>query len=98
MDLIRAVAANPNQYPDRFIAIPLRLVPKILTEERIRLLEVLRSEGPFNTVQEAADAVGRDVTRVSRDLKELVVVGLATAERHGRAKRIEALNVPILLA
>lgn len=98
--LARDVIAHPEQYPDRFVAIPLEPDPvaSLLSRERLRLLRELRDEGPYDSVGALAKALGREATRVSRDVAVLSAVGLVLVERRGKAKRVRAVNRPIILA
>jgi len=97
--LLRDAIANPEDYPDRFVCIPLDpdLIPKILSRERIRLMREVLEVGEFDSVQELAVRLGRDPTRVGRDLKDLEIRGLLSLEREGKRKRIKARPVPIIL-
>ena len=97
--LMRDVAANPDHFPDRFVAIPLdpKMIAGIFTEERIRLLKEIREQGPFHSVGQLASRVHRDETRVSRDLRFLVDAGLASTRRRGKAKEVSGTNRPIVI-
>lgn len=97
--LIRAVAADPDRYPDRFIAIPLdpELTPRLLTPERLRLLKMVRDKGPFSSLNELAHRLDREQSRVSRDVSDLVTMGLLRTKRHGKSKSVEAPKRPIVL-
>lgn len=97
--LMRDVAAHPDHFPDRFVAIPLdpEMISRIFTEERIRLLKELRERGPFRSVGKLADRVKRDETRVSRDLRFLVDAGLASTQRRGKSKEVRGTDRPIVI-
>ena len=99
-ELARRVAADPDAFPDDFIAIPLdpEIISRVFSPERVRLLKELREEGPFASVNELAEALGREQSRVSRDLNELMSAGLVETERKGKSKRVSAPDKPILLA
>lgn len=89
---------NEDRLPSDFMALPLDfdLVIGILTRERIRLLDHLRTNGPAESLQELADALDRDKTAVSRDVSFLNPA-LVQVESHGRQKRIWASDKPIII-
>jgi DNA-binding transcriptional ArsR family regulator len=99
-EMARQIVREPGRYPDRFVVIPLdpAIIGHVLSNERIRLLQVLREHGSFESVNELAQALDRDQSRVSRDLASLVELGLAHTRRHGKAKRVEADDRDILIA
>jgi predicted transcriptional regulator len=88
---------DPSAYPERFTVLPLdpEIIYKVFTPERIRLLRVLREEGPFDSVQALANRVGRDESRVSRDLSYMEPSRLVKLKRHGKAKKVSASDKPI---
>lgn len=98
-DMMRDIIARPEAYPDEFIVLPLDpdIISKVLSPERIRLLHELRAQGPFSSVNELADCLGRDQSRVSRDVADLVEMGLVKSERDGKSKRVSASKKPIWL-
>lgn len=98
-DLTKDLLEYTERYPDFFVSMPLDpdLIPKILSRERIRLMKEVLDAGEFASVQELAERLGRDPTRVGRDLKDLEVRGLLALEREGKRKRIRARPVPIIL-
>lgn len=89
---------NEDRLPEDFMALPLDydLVIGLLTRERIRLLDHLRTHGPVDSLQELADALDRDKTAVSRDVAFLTPA-LIQVETHGRQKRIHATDRPIII-
>ncbi len=95
--LLHDLLEHPDRYPDDFVNIPLdeEVLPQILTPQRIRLLRVLRDEGPFDSVTSLAERLQRDVSRVSRDLTTLD--NLVELERTGKAKRVSYAGRPILI-
>lgn len=97
--LAKKVTEHPDEWPDRFVAIPLdaKLLHQLLTPERIRLLNELREKGPFDSVQRLARHLRRDVTRVSRDLTALEGGGIVRLVRNGKVKKVSATRKPILL-
>ncbi len=72
------------------------LFTTILTRERVRLVNHLREHGPYETLQELADDLGRDKTAISRDLSYLEAT-LVKVEKVGRRKRIWAPDKPVIL-
>ncbi len=99
-ELAREIARDPDAYPRRFVVVPLdpSILKGILSDERVRMLRTIREAGPFESVNALAAALGRDQSRVSRDLRRLVDAGLVLTERHGKAKRVLASDREILLA
>lgn len=99
-DLARRVAEHPEEYPKHFVVVPLDpdILKEVLSEERLRMLRAVREEGPFESVNALAARLGRDQSRVSRDLRRLADAGLVVTERTGRAKRVAASDREILLA
>jgi predicted transcriptional regulator len=97
---IRKVArAPPGSYPENFIALewgsPLLL--QIMSGEKTRLIEYLRTHGPVDSVTTLSEALGRSREAVSRDLQVLVNVGVVHAEQHGRHKSLRATDQPIVV-
>ena len=97
--LARDVARDPDTYPDRFVALPVTssVVGSLFTRERQRLLWQLKKQGPYASLKELALALGRDATRVGRDLQPLLEVGLVKAEQNGKQKRLSATNMMLLI-
>lgn len=97
--IMREIAANPDSYPDKFVAVPLEpdIVASIFTPERIRLLMLVREEGPYESLDALARAVHRDGAAVSRDLRILTEAGLVASRRRGRSKQIHGTRRPIVL-
>lgn len=89
-----------DQYPDEFIAIPMtsRLAGQLFTEARRQLLEELRSHGEHESVAALAACVDRDASRVGRDLKPLIDVGLVRAKPFGKSKHLSLTNRPVILS
>lgn len=89
---------NLDHLPTDFTAMRLDydLITSVLTRERIRIINHLREHGPVESLQELADALGRDKTAISRDLSYLEA-DLVKVEKIGRRKRISAPDKPIIL-
>lgn len=67
---------------------------KTHTQTRRALLEDLRTHSPHESMAALATCVRRDTTRVSRDLKPLIDVGLVPTRPFGTTKRISAAGGP----
>lgn len=68
----------------------------VLTETRLRLVQVLREQGEMN-LKRLSQAVGRNVKNVSDDLEELESLGLILSHRVGRERRIRAVGEEIVI-
>lgn len=99
-ELARRIAARPEGFPEHFVVVPLdpEILKSVLSEERIRMLHAIREDGPFESINDLAAFLGRDQSRVSRDVRTLVDAGLVITERAGKAKRVTASDREILLA
>lgn len=93
------VVSHWQKYPDQFVAIPAAspLAGQLFSPERQRLLAVVKERGPFGSVDDLAKALHRDSTRVGRDLAPLVQAGLIRTVQHGKRKRVEPTNRPLLI-
>lgn len=85
--------------PERVFLLPFdsAILLRLFTPERMRLLSTVNEDGPFESVNELAEKLGRDQSRVSRDLQELETMGLLEIVREGRSKRIAAYSTDIVL-
>jgi len=99
-DLIRAVIENPDDFPDNFVAIPLdpELLQKLFSRERVRLLRTVQRKGPFTSLDALTKELGRNKTRVSRDVSILEAAGLIQVKKKGRTITLSAEKKPVLLA
>lgn len=88
-----------DKFPDEFVAISATspLVARLFSRERRRMIELLRTRGPFDSVDDLAKALDRDPTRVGRDLSPLVEAGLVRMIRRGKRKRVEPTGRPVLV-
>ena len=95
----RDMIEDPGSYPDDFLALPLDPdeISGLLTPERMRILRHLRDRKAVYSVSELAEVLGRDVSRVSRDLKELSEWGLVELTRNGKAKEVRRTARVIVL-
>lgn len=98
-ELTRDVAENPEAYPEEFVVIPMESdsLTELLTGERARILSTLRDEGPFESVRALAEALGRDPSRVGRDLDLLEGAGLVETEKRGRSRRVDGSGKAIVV-
>ncbi len=89
-----------DQFPDDFIAIPMTsdLAGQLFTEARRQLLDELRAHGEYESIAALAACLKRDPTRVGRDLKPLIDVGLVQARPFGKTKHLSATNRPVILS
>lgn len=99
-DFVRRVVARPEDYPERFVSIPMDpdLIRQVLSRERSRLVRYLQEHGPVASLHDLADALGRNYPSVSRDVGALVEFGLLDTEKVGRMKRIRATGRPVVVA
>lgn len=98
-DLAKKVVENWDEFPDEFIAIPVTspLASSLFTPERRRLLLELKTHGTHKSIGALADCLGRDATRVGRDIKPLIDVGLVLATPFGKNKKLSATNRPVII-
>lgn len=84
------VIQNPDKYPDNFISLPFDIddIQKAFGRERMRLYRTVKERGPFESLHELADALGRNYSSVSRDVTFLEGIGFLAVEKVGRQKRI----------
>lgn len=94
---IRKVAADPDAYPENFVAIRRDTVAKILSGQRSRLLDILETHGPFPELKALAKALKRKPSAVARDLRDLEATGLIERRRHGKRVSIRATRRPVLV-
>lgn len=90
LEFLEQVVRTPAAYPERFVAIPRNspVLTKLFSREPNRILDYLQKHGRADAVQEIADALKRNKSGVSRDIKLLVDFGLVTSTRHGKEKVI----------
>ncbi len=80
----------------------LDLVRKILTEERLRLIQVIKERNP-KSIYELARILNRNRSSVMRDLKHLRSIGLIEFDDSGKRNRkkpivrYEEINIVISL-
>lgn len=88
-----------DRYPDEFVVIPATspLARRLFSRQRQRIIELVRTHGPFDSVEELAHELDRDPTRVSRDLESLTEAGLLHTVRRGKRKRVEPSFRPVII-
>lgn len=98
-DLAEHVVEHDDLYPDHFVAIPASspLASTLFSGERRRLLTELKEHGEHESIGDLAACVDRDPTRVSRDLKLLIQIGLVETKRHGKTKSVRATGRPVII-
>ncbi len=99
MDFVARVARRPEEYPERFVALPMDpdVIAAILSRERTRLLQFLAREGPTPSVEALAGALKRNYASVSRDVGVLEQAGLVRTELHGKTKWVAATGLPVVV-
>lgn len=99
LDFLGKVVRAPEDYPDRFVAIPRNspLLTKLFSKEPNRILDYLHKHGHVDAIQELADALGRNKSGVSRDVQLLIDVGLVSATRKGKEKSVQPTEKVVLV-
>lgn len=98
--LFREVLAHPDRYPDDLLVIPMEnLVGKAspFSKQRLRILSTLRTNDGAESLDALARSLGREKTRVSKDVTYLEGLGLVACRRQGRTKRILPTHRRVLL-
>lgn len=98
LDFLRKAAQDTDAYPEDLVVMPLDydLLAAILTRERVRILNHLHDHGPVGSLQELADALGRDKSAVSRDVSYLSGT-YVEEQRIGRKVELRARKTLIVL-
>ena len=100
--VVRQTLADPHAFPDNAVIIPIHSLiddPRSpLSRERLRLLDMVRTEGPFASITLLAHALHRPRTRVGDDVGLLRAAGLLRTRRCGRDSHIEATQRIVVLA
>lgn len=99
-ELVQAAIRHPDGTPDRLtvLSLPNEEQDRLFTPKRLELIRALRDRGPEElTVSELAQAVGRRLDVVSRDLHALERYGVVELEKVGRTKRVHLATDMILL-
>lgn len=87
-ELTNKAIEDPDGTPDRYSIVELspEINYKVMTKERTKLLEQLKSNPNIKSITELSDEIGRPSESVSRDLRILENHGLIDLERNGRKK------------
>ena len=92
---------NPDRFTGDAIIIPVQALARGrrggLTPGRWKVLATIRSQGPFDSLEDLADAMGRPLARISQDVQALRNLDLVVADRRGRRKQLRADPRPILV-
>jgi predicted transcriptional regulator len=99
-ELLKTAITRPEETPDRLtvLSLPDEEQDQLLTLRRLELIRALRDHrGAELTVSELAEAVGRRVDVVSRDLHVLERYGIVELERVGRTKQVRLATDMILI-
>jgi len=86
VDALKRVERGEEFYEEKIVVENLDVLRKILTPERLRILQVIRSEKP-KSIYELAKLLDRDRAAVVRDLEYLQQLGLVEFEEERRGKR-----------
>ena len=86
VDALKRVERGEEFHEEKIVVENLDVLRKILTPERLRILQVIRSEKP-KSIYELAKLLDRDRAAVVRDLEYLQQLGLVEFEEERRGKR-----------
>ena len=86
VDALKRVERGEEFHEEKIVVENLDVLRKILTPERLRILQVIRSEKP-KSIHELAKLLDRDRAAVVRDLEYLQQLGLVEFEEERRGKR-----------
>lgn len=98
--MVRDMAEHPDRYPENTILLAPEDAGSVFTPERARIYSLVRERAVVPSVNELAELLGRDVTRVSRDVAFLEGYGLLHTERAPgqKTKQIHADLRPVVIA
>ena len=87
VDALKRVERGEEFHEEKIVVENLDVLRKILTPERLRILQVIRTEKP-SSIYDLAKLLDRDRAAVVRDLEYLQQLGLVEfeEERHGKRK------------
>ena len=86
VDAFKRVERGEEFHEEKIVVESLDVLRKILTPERIRILQVIKNERP-GSIYELAKLLDRDRAAVVRDLEYLQQIGLEfEEERHGKRR------------
>ena len=86
VDALKRVERGEEFHEEKIVVESLDVLRKILTPERLRILQVIRSEKP-GSIYELAKLLDRDRAAVVRDLEYLQQLGLVEFEEEKHGKR-----------
>jgi len=86
VDALKRVERGEEFHEEKIVVESLDVLRKILTPERLRILQVIRSEKP-KSIYELAKLLDRDRAAVVRDLEYLQQLGLVEFEEEKHGKR-----------
>ena len=97
-DFVGRVLQHPERYPDEavlFLMDPAE-VASVMTKERLRILRELQ-ERSYPSLVDLARALGRDVSRVRKDLLGLAKLGLVGFSKSGNRVRARTMATGIYI-
>ena len=97
-EIVRGMLDDPERHAQDAVVIAPDQVGEVFSPERARLYMVVQERGALESVSALAHLLGRDVSRVSRDVQYLEGFGLLRLERAGKAKRVVAERKPVIVA
>ncbi|RKY17788.1 MAG: ArsR family transcriptional regulator [Planctomycetota bacterium] len=86
VDAFKRVERGEEFHEEKIVVENLDVLRKILTPERLRILQVIRNERP-GSIYELAKLLDRDRAAVVRDLEYLQQLGLVEFEEEKHGKR-----------
>jgi predicted transcriptional regulator len=86
VDALKRVERGEEFEDEKIVVESLDVLRKILTPERLRILQVIRNERP-GSIYELAKMLDRDRAAVVRDLEYLQQLGLVEFEEERKGKR-----------
>ncbi len=99
--ILRDVAEHPDRFQGNILVLPLETLlgedESPFSKQRLRLLMEIRKQAP-HSLDDLAQRLHREKTRVSKDVKFLEGLGLVRSRLTGKTKRIEATGQAILIA
>jgi len=86
VEAFRRVERREEFREEKIVVESLDALRRVLTPERLRILQVIRNRNP-SSVYELAKMLGRDRAAVTRDLEVLELLGLVEFEEERKGKR-----------
>lgn len=100
MEWFEKVKEDPDSVPDKTVVFtwPEAELAEVFTKERLRLFRKVK-ERTYSSIKELAKKLGRDESRVRKDLKILEEYGLVELARKGRnievKSDVQAIYIPV---